>query len=144
LLEKVDKLKQRDQVEGALVKLWTTLFPDDAAKGDAIDTLCKALDERVTTLAQHLRTITHERCGVGVDIMAKRTGEAFAKPEQLREAISEATASSDHFFDVRTLLIGIVAECAPPVDSQAKAKETLDRRATALGNIEFLSTPPTT
>ncbi len=111
LLQKVDKLKQRGQVEAPLARLWTTLFVDDAAKRDAIDTLCKALDDRVALLAEHLRTITRERCRVEVDIMAKRTGEAFEKREQLREAVSEATAASDNFFDaleVRVVLLGMV------------------------------------
>ena len=147
LLKEVDKLKQRDQVEAALARLWVMLFGDDTAKRDAIDTLCDALDERVVLLADHLRTITREHGGVEVDILAKRTGEAYDKRQQLREAVSDATATSDTFFDaldVRAILLGMVAECALPDDVQGKVKETLNRLATALGNIEFLSARPNT
>jgi hypothetical protein len=142
LLKKVDKLKQRDQVADALTRLWTAVFGDDAAKRGVIDTLCKALADRVTTLADRLRVITREHAGVEIDIMARRTRETFEKRDVLREAISEATATSDNFFDaldVRAILLGMAAECDLPVDARAQIDAALDRLSVALGNVEFLS-----
>ena len=143
LLRTVDKFKQRDQVKARLERFWETVFEDEAAKREAVDMLCKTLEERIEILAGHLRTITREYAGLEVNIMVKKTHEAYEKRDQIWEAVAEATATSDNFFDaldVHLILRGMATECALPHDSREKIETTLANLKTALSNVDFLST----
>lgn len=141
LLKQVDGLKQRDQVKDRLDALWKRLFENDEAKREALDTLCKALEERLDSLAKHLAQIGRDQAGIPIDITVKRTREMFEQREHLGAVISEVTATSDTFFDaleVRSIMVGLAKECALPSESQEKVTSTLTRLATSIANVEFL------
>ena len=113
----------------------------DEAKREAIDTLCKTLEERLASLAEHLAQICRDQAGMAIDIRVKRTKEMFEQRERLGAVISEATATSDTFFDaleVRSIMAGLAKECALPIESQDKVTSTLKRLANSIANVEFL------